>query len=165
MKFTGIIAMAKNRVIGKDNKLPWYYKEDLKFFKEKTTGGQVIMGRKTYEGMGVPHLKNRLIWVLMKENTYGWLQLLSPRESPMAPYGEPLVNILTSIYDLPNGDYFVAGGLSVYQHIMPHISEFFVTYINKDYEGDTVMPEFEKSFPNSETIKTTPDFEIKRLWK
>lgn len=150
--------MAKNRVIGKNNTLPWHYKEDLQFFKKQTTGGQVIMGRKTYEGMGVPYLKNRLVWVLMNENKYGWLQMLSPQ-------GEPQVNILAAGSSLPEGDYWIAGGLSVYLYFMPHISEFFVTEIKKDYEGDTIMPEFENNFPNSEVVLSNDDIDVKRLWK
>jgi dihydrofolate reductase len=159
MKFIGIIAMAKNRVIGLNNDLPWgkTYKEDMKFFRQTTTGGHVILGRKTWEGLGVPYLNNRLIWVMTRQN-YGWLQMMDKN-------GEPKVNILSDTNALPDGNYFVAGGKSIYEHFMPLITEFFVTYINKDYEGDTVMPEFENNFPNSEVVITNENFEIKKLWK
>ena len=54
-----IVALAKkNRVIGKNNKLPWHIPEDLKHFKDVTNGHPVIMGRKTYESIGRP-LPNR----------------------------------------------------------------------------------------------------------
>jgi dihydrofolate reductase len=160
MKLTGIIALAKNRVIGNNNDLPWgrQYKEDLKFFKQKTTGGNVIMGRKTYEGMGVPHLNNRVLWVLTKNNTFGWLQLFNDKINAQT-------NIVTDIGHLPEQDYWVAGGLNVYQSLMPKIDEFFVTYLNQEYQGDTVMPAFEEQFNQSESVLVTPDFEIKRLWK
>jgi dihydrofolate reductase len=160
MKLTGIIALAKNRVIGKNNDLPWgrTYKEDLKFFKEKTTGGHVIMGRKTYDGMGVPHLRNRTLWVLTRENKYGWIQLFNDQIGAQT-------NIVTNTSHLPDLDYFVAGGLTVYQELMPKIDEFFVTYLNQEYEGDAIMPAFEEHFQNSESVLVTPEFEIKRLWK
>jgi len=157
MKFTGIIALAKNRVIGVDNKLPWHYKEDLRFFKEKTLNGHVIMGRKTWEGMGVPHLRNRTLWVLTKENTYGWIQLFDDRRGAST-------NLVTRLEDLPDLEYWVAGGLAVYQSLMPRIDEFFVTYLNQEYEGDTVMPSFEEKFANTESVLVTPNFEIKRLF-
>ena len=150
MKFTGIIAMAKNRVIGANNKLPWYYKEDLQFFKEKTWGGNVIMGRKTYDGLGRVSLPNRQLWVLT-----------SYQNTPEIDK----VNFFSNPAELPNLDFWVAGGLSVYQLTMPIISEFYVTYIQRDYEGDTVMPEFEHLFACQEIIKSTPLFEIKRYTK
>lgn len=157
MKFTGIIAMtAKGRVIGINNTLPWHIKEDLQFFKQKTSGGDVIMGRKTYEGMGVPHLRNRTLWVLTNENKYGWMQLFDPRGGQ--------TNIVTRLEDLPDKEYWVAGGLTVYERLMPIISEFFVTYISQEYSGDTVMPQFEHVFAKSETVLATPHFEIKRYF-
>jgi dihydrofolate reductase len=57
-----ILAMAKNRCIGKDGKLPWHYKEDLQFFKESTNDSLILVGRKTFENL--PPLKNRSIWIL-----------------------------------------------------------------------------------------------------
>lgn len=158
MKFTGIMAMAKNRVIGNKGSLPWHFKEDMRFFREKTTGGHVIMGRKTWEGMGVPHLRNRALWVLTRENKYGWLQLFDDKIHAET-------NLVTNLNHLPDQNYWVAGGVIVYQELLPKIDEFFVTYLNQEYEGDAVMPPFEEQFQNSETVLITPDFEIKRLWK
>ena len=64
-----IVARSRNGVIGKDGKLPWYLPEDLKFFKEKTIGFPVIMGRKTWESIGKP-LKGRENIVLTKNPSY-----------------------------------------------------------------------------------------------
>ena len=161
MKLTGIIAISKdNRVIGKNNDLPWghKYKEDLKFFKEKTMDKQLIMGRKTYEGLGVPHLKGRTIWVMTRTNSYGWHQMFSHD-------GRPLVNIFERFEQLPDMEYMVAGGLSIYNELMPKLDEFFVTYINESHDGDTVMPPFEQNFAKSESVLVTPHFEIKRLFE
>src|SRR5690554_1033476 len=54
MKVTVVVAMSTNRVIGRNNKLPWYIPGDLKFFKQVTMGKPVVMGRKTYESIGKP---------------------------------------------------------------------------------------------------------------
>ena len=54
MKFSLIVALAENRVIGIDNKLPWYLPNDLKYFKQVTMGKTIVMGRKTYESIGKP---------------------------------------------------------------------------------------------------------------
>ena len=64
-----IAAMDENRVIGKDNKLPWYIPEDFKWFKEKTAGKPVIMGRKTHESIG-KKLPGRLNIVVTKDKGY-----------------------------------------------------------------------------------------------
>ena len=64
-----IAAMDENRVIGKDNKLPWYIPEDFKWFKEKTAGKPVIMGRKTHESIG-KKLPGRLNLVITKDKGY-----------------------------------------------------------------------------------------------
>jgi len=60
---------AKNRVIGIDNTLPWHYKEDLKHFKELTTGNVIIMGRKTFESIGKP-LPNRINVIISRDISY-----------------------------------------------------------------------------------------------
>jgi dihydrofolate reductase len=158
MKFTGIIAVAKNRVIGAGDKLPWHYREDMKFFREttQTRGGNIIMGHKTWKGMGVTHLKGRHLWVLMKENNYGWLQMFNDKLGAS-------VNIVTDINNIPDMEYWVAGGKAVYEALMPRIDEFYVTNILKDYDGDVVMPEFEGAFQKKETILALPELEVVRL--
>ena len=66
MKLTIVAAIAKNNVIGKNNSLPWHIPEDLKRFKELTSGSPVVMGRKTYESIGRP-LPNRMNIILTKK--------------------------------------------------------------------------------------------------
>jgi dihydrofolate reductase len=159
MKFTGIIAMSQNRVIGDKGKLPWHYAEDLKFFKQQTINGHLIMGHNTWKGMGILALKSRITWVMMRKNDYGWTSLIDEPRSAM-------VNIITDSVQLPpQYNYLVAGGLEIYNLFMPRIDEFFVTYIKKDYEGDTVMPPFEDNFVKSEVIFTSPELEIKKLYE
>lgn len=160
MKLTGIVALAKNRVIGAGDKLPWSYSEDMKFFREttQTRGGNIIMGHKTWKGMGVTHLRGRHLWVLMKDNSYGWLQLFDDKRGAS-------VNIVTNLNDLPDMEYWVAGGLSVYQALMPRTEEFFVSNIFQDHEGDVVMPPFEDAFQKKETVLKSDRLEIVRLFE
>ena len=69
MKISLIAAMAENRVIGRDNRLPWHLPDDLKRFKRLTTGHTVIMGRKTYEAIGKPLPDRRSIVVTTRPLT------------------------------------------------------------------------------------------------
>jgi dihydrofolate reductase len=157
--FKGIIALAKNRVIGKENKLPWHYKEDLKFFKKTTWDGHIVMGRKTWEGMPCHWLNHRTIWVMTKKNTYGWLQTY------YNTFGTNyMVNLVEDIAHLPEGEYWICGGLEIYNLFLPKISEFYVTILNQDYEGDSVMPAFEHLFEKEESVLKTDELEIKKLY-
>lgn len=150
MKFSGIIAMDQNRLIGNGNKLPWHCKADLKFFKEKTWGGHVIMGRKTYEGLGRATLPNRTIWVLSR--------YLQP-EVPIAG-----VHFVDDIEELPDLHYWVAGGLNVYKQFIPLMQEFYVSFIRGCYEGDVYAPAFEHLFTAVRVEFASPDFEVRRFY-
>lgn len=70
IKISAIAAMASNRVIGTDNKLPWHIPEDLKFFKEKTLGKIVIMGRKTFDSVGAKPMPKRLNVIVTRQKDY-----------------------------------------------------------------------------------------------
>jgi dihydrofolate reductase len=159
MKFTGIVCMSRNRVIGQGDKLPWPAQEsDLSFFKEKTTNGHVIMGHKTWKGMGVPYLKNRALWVLTKTNNYGWLQMFNDKLQAQT-------NLVTDLGHLPETDnYWVAGGRSIYELFLPRLTEFYVTILDKEYEGDVIMPEFETKFSQNEIVKETERYKTYRYF-
>ncbi len=70
MKIAMIAAMAKNLTIGSDNDMPWHLPDDLKFFKAKTTGKPVIMGRKTFESIGSKPLPNRPNYVISRQANF-----------------------------------------------------------------------------------------------
>lgn len=159
--FKGIIAIAENRVIGNKNYLPWPKdKTDLSFFKKKTWGGNVIFGRRTFEGLGKTWLPNRNIFVMTTFNSYGW-------QTSACNYtaGKSCTHIVGSIKDLPEGDFWVAGGKGVYDSFMPLIQEFYVTYIKGSYEGDVVMPEFESQFPNKLIVASTENYYTVLYWR
>ena len=160
--YKAIIAISNNRVIGKANKLPWPSEGgDLKFFRETTWGGNLLMGRKTYDGLGTPHLPNRNIFVLTSKNSYGWNY-----SEFNFPKGKGTTQIFELEQELPKEkDIWICGGKSIYEHFIPQISEFYVTYIKGDYEGDVSIGNFEENFPNKEMLTETENYSIVKYWK
>lgn len=159
--FKGIIAIGENRVIGLKDKLPWSKEfSDLKFFKEKTWGGKVIFGRKTFQGLGINWLPNREVYVLTNFNPFGW----NVSECNFK-VGKAVTKIVQVVDDLPNGEYWVAGGRKIYELFLPQMTEFYVTYIKGSFEGDTFMPEFESQFPHSEVVSDTANYKIVKYWR
>jgi len=133
--------MSSNRCIGKDGKIPWHHKEDFQWFKEFTINKNIVIGRNTYSKL--PILKNRTIWVISK----------TIKESAGAICDTSTMYHYTSNIDIIPKDAIVAGGKSIYELFMPQITEFYVTIIDKEYEGDTYMSEFEHNFSTQEVIK------------
>ncbi len=146
-----LLAMAKNRCIGKNGKLPWHYKEDLKFFKEFTDDSLILVGRKTFEYL--PPLKNRSIWVL----TFNvWDKMILQKTKNKHGATGTLVDYGFVIDCLSNKDKeipCICGGKSVYESFISDITEFYVTHIDKEYDGDTFMFPFEHLYNKQELIK------------
>ncbi len=129
-----IVAIAKNNVIGKDNKLIWHIPEDLKRFKELTTGKTIIMGRRTFESLGRV-LPNRNHVVLTKRE-----EAKIDNEQIEVAYG--IEDIKKYIED--DNENFVIGGASIYRMLMPYSNKMYVTQINQEFEGDTFFPEIKE---------------------
>lgn len=126
-----IVAVAKNNVIGKDNKLIWHLPEDLKRFKKITTGHTIIMGRKTFESLGrvLPNRKH----VVLSKNT----QRITEDENV-----ETVNNIsLLKEYINSEEEYFVIGGALIYELLMPYVSKIYITKINEEFAGDVFFPQ------------------------
>jgi dihydrofolate reductase len=142
-----IIAMAKNRVIGKDGGLPWpSIKNDFIWFKEFTTGKKLIVGKNTFDTL--PMLKNREIFVLTRR-----IEELSEIPNQYLINKNDLTGkIISDVSDL-DSDIIVAGGAKTYVRLLPYITEFYVTHVNGTYDGDTFMPPFEDLFTNKEVVK------------
>ena len=148
-----IIAMAQNRVIGKNGGLPWpSIKEDFKWFKEFTMGKTIIVGKNTFDTL--PLLKNRECLVLVREDK---IMVASPNQylvNNNSMTGQLVTMNDIELYSQFRRDYLiVAGGAKTYVNLLPYIDEFYVTHVNGSYDGDTYMPEFEHLFPNQEVIK------------
>lgn len=119
-----IVAHARNGVIGKNNKLPWYLPEDLKNFKRTTLGKPVIMGRKTWESLGRP-LPGRHNIVITRQKDY---------VAEGATVVADLDSAIAAIGDAPIA--FIMGGAQVYEEAMPKVEVAHITYLNADFEGD-----------------------------
>lgn len=133
MKLYHVVAVARNGVIGKDNKLPWHFKTDLQYFKRLTTGSTVIMGRKTFESIGraLPGRKN---FVLSR----------SPR--PPAGTVQFFTSLVEALAQVTTPAAFVIGGAELFQETLPLIDGVYLTRIDAEYEGDTHYPELPKGF-------------------
>lgn len=148
-----IIAMAENRVIGKNGGLPWpSIKEDFKHFKEFTMGNTLIVGKNTFDTL--PLLKNRECLVLVKED-----KIMDANPNQYLVNNNSMTGQLITMSDLESYSQFkrdyliVAGGAKTYIKLLPYITEFYVTHVNGTYDGDTFMPEFEHTFTNQEVVK------------
>jgi len=158
-----ILAMAQNRVIGKNGGLPWpSIKEDFKWFKEFTVGNTIVVGKNTFDTL--PLLKNRECLVLSKGDSV----LDAYIENQYIVNNNSMTGQLVTIQDIESYSQFrkdyliVAGGAKTYIKLLPYINEFYVTHVNGSYDGDTFMPEFEHLFTNKETIK---EFDLHKVIK
>jgi len=157
-----ILAMAQNRVIGKNGKLPWHVPNDFKWFKEFTMGKKLIVGKNTFDTL--PLLKNRECIVLTRPvagiDAYITNQYLVNNN---AMTGQMITMEDLESYSQFRKDYLiVAGGAKTYVKLLPHIKEFYVTHINGNYDGDTFMPPFEDLFTNKEVVK---EFDLHKVIK
>lgn len=132
---TLIAAMSKNRVIGINNQLPWKLPEDLKRFKNLTTGNVVLMGRKTYESIGRP-LPNRTNVVITRDTSF-------------KAEGVLVYNNLHEVLPIFNR-IFVIGGGEIYNQLIKVADEIELTLIDKEFEGDAFFPEIGNEWIESE---------------
>ena len=131
MKLSIIVAVARDRVIGIDNMLPWHLPEDLKRFRALTMGHHIIMGRKTYESLG------RLL--------PGRTTVIVSRNPDYRVEGAIVVNSLAQAMAACAGDdeAFVIGGEQLYREALPQADCLYLTEIEADFAGDAWFPEFD----------------------
>lgn len=125
-----IVAVAKNGVIGDKNSLLWHITEDMRFFRQTTSGHPVIMGRKTYESLGRT-LPNRTNVVISRTISHieGCTVVRSLEEAvAMFPSDEEV---------------FIIGGAQIYALALQVADRFYLTRVEHDYEGDTSFPEWD----------------------
>ena len=130
MKITLVAAIASNNVIGKENSLPWNIPEDLKRFKQMTSGHTILMGRKTFDSIGRP-LPNRQNIVMTKDENF-------------EQEGIKVINDFDEALELikeSNEDIFVIGGSKIYELFEPVANSLAITRILKDFEGDAFFPD------------------------
>ena len=126
------VAVAKNNVIGKDNKLLWHISEDLKRFKMITSNKKMIMGRKTFESLpGI--LPNREHIVVTRDENF-------KVDSDKVKIVHDL-NLLLEKYSKCEDEIFVIGGAEIYKQLLPYTQKIYLTKIDATFEGDTYFPE------------------------
>ena len=130
MKITIVAAIASNNVIGQKNSLPWDIPEDLKRFKQLTSGHTILMGRKTFDSIGRP-LPNRTNIVMTKDTNY-------QKEGVEIVFDEK--EALNLIKDL-NQEVFIIGGSKIYELFEPMATSLMITRVLKDFEGDAFFPD------------------------
>lgn len=135
MKIAMIAAMAKDRVIGADNGMPWHLPADLKHFKQVTMGKPVIMGRKTYESIGRA-LPGRTNIVVSSQSGY------SLDDAIVVSSPEEALNVATTSPDAGD-EVMVIGGGKIYNTFLPSAHTLYLTFIDLDVEGDTRFPDYE----------------------
>jgi len=126
-----IVAHANNRVIGKNNDMPWHLPADLAYFKKTTLGKPIIMGRKTFKSIGraLPGRKNIVI----------------SRDANYQADGVDVVNSVDAALALVSDstEVMVIGGGAIYQHCLAAAQRLYITHIDADIDGDTFFPEYD----------------------
>ncbi|MBP9733541.1 MAG: dihydrofolate reductase [Candidatus Omnitrophica bacterium] len=145
MKLFHIVGMAENRVIGKDNKLPWHFGADLKNFKALTLGQTLLMGRKTYESIGKP-LPGRANFVLTRSAATVCQQDAVQRELPPGTDIQYFNSINNALEAAKTQVVFVMGGAELYAQTMDRIDGIYLTSIPGNYEGDAFYPPIPERF-------------------
>lgn len=139
-----IIAAAQNRVMGRDNQMPWHLPNDLQYFKKTTMGKPMIMGRKTYESLGKP-LPGRPHIIITRQQGY------------VPPNANEQVQVVSSLEDairvaedlLKNSEHdeaMVIGGAEICNLAFPFAQRLYLTEVQAMVEGDVFFPEFDKNY-------------------
>ena len=146
MNISIIASMDKNRVIGKDNRIPWVLPADREYFKRVTSGNIVLMGRKTYESIGKP-LSQRTNVIMTRNRDY-------QVEGCIITH-----SIEEVLARFKNRKIFVIGGGEIYKQFLPFANRLYITLLDHEFEGDTYFPEIDQK----DWIKTFKQQGIKNL--
>jgi dihydrofolate reductase len=155
IRTSAILAMSENRVIGKDNRLPWHIPEDLKFFKRMTMGKPVIMGRRSYESLGKPLPGRDNIVASRKHKSLAGFRPTA-HFAGMESVGEQIEDgsaalLCASVEEAVDmakkiaasrglDEIFITGGGEIYRAAMALTDRIYMTVIHRAYDGDTFFP-------------------------
>lgn len=133
MKVTFIAAMDRNRVIGKENNIPWRIPRDWEYVKETTIGHSIILGRRNFESIGriLPGRRN----IVLTRNPDFFFE------------GCEIVHSVQEVFDLCENEQeiFIFGGEEIYRAFLPYAEKMHITKINHEFKGDTFFPEVDFS--------------------
>src|SRR5579859_5614513 len=132
MRLSLIVSVADNGVIRRDYALPWHIPEDLRYFKQVTSGKTVIMGRKTFQSIGRP-LPNRINIVVTRDPAFEAVGVIvaGSLDDALAKAGD--------------GEAMVIGGSSLFLEALPRAERFYLTEIHRAYEGDVRFPDWDRT--------------------
>ncbi|MFO8140375.1 MAG: dihydrofolate reductase [Marinobacter sp.] len=131
-----IVAMARNRVIGRNNQLPWYLPGDLRYFKQATMGKPIIMGRKTWESIGRP-LPRRMNVVISRNPEWQ-----APAGTVAAGSLEAALVKAEAQAELEGGEeVMIIGGGQIYAEALPMVDRIYITQVHAEVDGDAYFPE------------------------
>lgn len=125
-KIIAVWAEDESGLIGKDNGLPWKKPEDLKHFKETTINKTIVMGSKTFEGLGKRVLPNRTTIVLSRDLDY-------------KANGVIVYNSIDEVLENTDKDLYIVGGKEIYKSFFPYYTNLIKTEIKGIHEGDTYI--------------------------
>ena len=144
MIISAIVAVAQNNVIGKDNEIPWYLSDDLKFFKRTTLNHHIIMGRKSFESIGRP-LPRRTNVIITRQPFY---------VATSCVITHSIEEALTFAKNNGETEVFIIGGGTVYEQSFPYLDKIYYTEVHASVKGDVFFPKLDKN--NWEEIYTEP---------
>ncbi|WP_039984635.1 type 3 dihydrofolate reductase [Vibrio owensii] len=129
-----IAAMADNRIIGKDNQMPWHLPADFAWFKRCTMGKPVVMGRKTHESIGRP--------------LPGRLNIVISRDASLSIEGVTTVTSIEQALEVAGEveEVMIIGGGAIYAACLPMANKLYVTHIEAEIDGDTQFPDWGSEF-------------------
>ena len=129
-----IAAMADNRIIGKDNQMPWHLPADFAWFKRCTMGKPVVMGRKTYESIGCP--------------LPGRLNIVISRDASLFIEGVTTVTSIEQALEVAGEveEVMIIGGGAIYAACLPMANKLYITHIEAEIQGDTQFPDWGNEF-------------------
>ena len=146
MKVAIVVAMAENRVIGRDNRLPWHLPADLRHFKQVTVGKPVLMGRKTHESIGRP-LPERTNIVVTRDRSYTATGCI---------VAHSIESALKAADD--HEEVMVIGGTDLYWQLLPRADRIYLTLVHAEFKGDALFPEINESkWREVERMDCAPD--------
>ncbi len=145
---SAIAAMARNRVIGKDNRIPWHLPGDFKWFKQTTLGGVLLMGRHTFESIGRP-LPGRDTLILTRSG----FTAPGTRSFPSLP-------AIQHALALDTRRLWVCGGADIYRQLLPCCTDLYLSLVDAEPEGDAWFPPFEDRFTDHGVVHQDQGFAV-----
>ena len=148
---SAIAAMARNRVVGHANRIPWHLPGDFRWFKQSTLGGILLMGRRTFESIGRP-LPGRETFILSQS---GYV-------APGARTFPDLPSVARALVGDPR-PVWICGGADVYRQCLPYCRELYLSLVDAEPEGDAWFPPFEDRFQDVGEVHRDPGFVVHKF--